>query len=221
MSIGNKRIKGVIFDLDGTLINSIEDIHDSLNIVLELHHHPTIKLKTCSDLVGNGLRNLLNEALPDEFRKDSYTSRLLSELKKEYAKRLLNKTCIYEGIDKMLDDLSIKGYILCVLSNKLQKSTQSLVNSLLGKWRFAVVAGATENRPLKPHPESVRYILNETGLTVDEMIIVGDGETDVIAAKNTGMKMIAISWGYRNKKDLYSLKPDFMIDHPGELAKIL
>jgi len=216
-----RKIKGVIFDLDGTLINSIEDIKDSLNHILKTHDHPIITTKKCSALVGHGLFDLVKHSVPEEFREKPYLDLLVSEMREEYTTRWLDKTALYDGVDEMLNQLSKRKYVFAVLSNKVQTSTQTLVSQLLSNWHFSVVAGAIPERPLKPHPASIRFVLDELGLQADEVIFVGDGDADVLAAQSISMKVIAVSWGYRTKQSLSALSPDYMIDHPNQILDIL
>jgi phosphoglycolate phosphatase len=217
----NVPIKGVIFDLDGTLINSIPDIHKSLNIVLRSNHLDMISLHDCEKMVGNGLHDLIHDVLPAERRNAVFIDRLVDEMRTVYSRHWMDAAHLYSGIEKLLDILIEQKIRLAVLSNKHERTTQMMVSQLLSKWKFLVVAGATDSRPLKPHPDAVHHVIARMNLDSNECIFVGDGETDVIAARQAGVLSSAVCWGYRSKELLSSLKPDFLIEHPLDLLDIL
>ena len=145
-------IKAVLFDLDGTLLNTLDDLADSMNTVLKRFGFPQHPVEAYRYLVGDGIVNLVSQALPDQYRDETTINRIVSVDREEYARNWSNKTRPYEGIPDLLNALQNRGIAICVLSNKPDEFTQIIVKRFLPNWKFAVVRGANDETPIKPDP---------------------------------------------------------------------
>ena len=213
--------KVLIFDLDGTLVDTIEGLAVAMNNVLESCGLPQHEIERYKEFVGNGVRNLVSNALPAEQRSperiDSCYEKMLDQYRKYYSQGLK----LYPGIEELLDTLKEKNYILAMNSNKNQEMTEKIAESILSKWDFFKVIGAESDFARKPDPAAALYIAAEAGAQAAECIYIGDSEVDHLTAQNAGMKNILVSWGFRPKDDLISLQPEVLVDHPMEILKAL
>ncbi len=212
-------VKGVIFDLDGTLVNSIHDISDSMNAVLKNGNYPTHSYSTYETFIGGGIRDLVSKSLPsssDETKISVYFSAMLAQ----YKKNCTNKTYVYKEIPELIKTLIEKKLKLAVLSNKADALTKKVVQKKLPSL-FAEVHGMTTEVLKKPNPKVVLSICKKLHLNPKETMYVGDTAVDIKTAKNAGMISVAVTWGFRSKASLMCLDPDFSIDSPKELLELL
>ena len=209
-----KKIKAVLFDLDGTLLDTIDDIADSANYTLERFGYPTHPVDAYRYFVGRGADYLLGAILPEEAR----TPENMNSLKKVYAERYnahsLDKTRPYDGIVEAVKKLREAGLKLAVISNKPEQATKSTVLSTFPEGPFDFLAGAKPGVPLKPDPAIVRIVLDEFGISPDEAFFVGDTSVDLATAKNARCPSIGVTWGFRPEEVTGA---DFVIDDPAEL----
>jgi phosphoglycolate phosphatase len=212
--------KGVIFDLDGTLVNSLEDIADSMNKVLERLGYPQHNLQSYKYFVGNGLRNLVRRALP-EGSDEGFISSCFALMMEEYRKNCINKTRPYAGIVELLDELSFRQIKLAIFSNKVHELTQIVVETLLPKWDFEVVLGASPEVPRKPNPMGVLLISKKMGIDSERFIYLGDTNVDMETANRAGMYAVGALWGFRTKEELISNGAKYLLNHPLDLLNIL
>jgi len=212
---------GVIFDLDGTLINSLEDIANCANLVLERHHLPTHPVNNYLKFIGEGAKMLIRKALPSYYREENTVELILKEYSEEYRKNCLVKTHIYNGLSEVLDILKASGISINVLSNKPDEFTKYLVNQLFKKWSFNIVLGHKPEFPRKPDPASALHIVKQLKIAPENLCYVGDSEVDIQTAKSAHISSIAVTWGFRNSEILSACKPEYLIHHPSELVKIL
>jgi phosphoglycolate phosphatase len=215
------RFKGVIFDLDGTLVNSLEDIADSMNIVLRKYGFPTHNLQAYKYLVGNGIRNLVSEALPEVFREEKSITRCFDLMMKEYRNNCLNKTHPYEGIVDLLNELTTRELKLAIFSNKADDLTQKVVGHLLANWNFEVIMGASPEIPRKPNPLGAFLISRKLGVNPEDLIFVGDTDVDMKTANKAGMFAVGALWGFRTKEELTDNGAKYLLNYPLELIRIL
>jgi len=215
------RYKAVIFDLDGTLLDTIEDLGDSMNSVLEKHGYPVHDLKAYKYFVGNGMRNLVLRALPENRRDSASVDQGLIEMQSEYAKRWADKTRPYPGIPALLDALTEKGIKLAVLSNKLDKFSNDIVKKLLPHWDFYPVYGERKGVPIKPDPAGALEIAGILGLSPEEFLYLGDSGVDMKTAVSAGMYAIGVLWGFRNAGELRENGANMIIADPLEVLKLL
>jgi phosphoglycolate phosphatase len=212
--------KGVIFDLDGTLVNSLEDIADSMNKVLERLGYPQHNLQSYKYFVGNGLRNLVRRALP-EGSDEGFISSCFDLMMEEYRKNCINKTRPYAGIVELLDELSFRQIKLAIFSNKVHELTQIVVETLLPKWDFEVVLGASPEVPRKPNPMGALLISKKMGIDSERFIYLGDTNVDMETANRAGMYAVGALWGFRTKEELISNGAKYLLNHPLDLLNIL
>lgn len=213
------KVKGVIFDLDGTLVNSIEDLSDSLNYVLKKAGFPTHSYKTYETFIGAGIRNLVSQALP----KDSDNATIdmfFKDMFDHYKTNCTHKTYIYDGIDELIIDLKRLNLPLAVLSNKADILTKKVVTEKF-PGVFSSVTGLLTEVLKKPNPEIALSMCKELGIQPNETIFIGDTAADIKTAKNAGMISGAVSWGYRSKKDLLELNPDILFDTPMDILNYI
>jgi phosphoglycolate phosphatase len=206
-----------IFDLDGTLVNSVFDLADSVNKVLDSHGYPTHDTEKYKYFVGNGTVKLIERALPEGERTEENIMSLHSEFSEVYRKNALNKTRPYDGIKELLKELKRKGVRLAVASNKPDEFTKEIVFTLLGKDTFDCVRGKLDGIPAKPEPDILYGIMNKLGNNSNNTFMIGDSDVDVITAHNAGLKCIGCTWGFRGRAELENAGADFVCDTPEEI----
>lgn len=211
----------IIFDLDGTLIDSLHDIADSMNRVLTNKGLQTHGYDDYRYFIGNGLRVLVGRTLPEDVRTDKHISELYTALKEDYEKNCLQKTQLYPGIPELLDALQEKGYKMAILSNKADPFTKKIARKLLSKWPFQIVVGAKESIPRKPNPSGALIVSNHLKVSPENTFYVGDTSVDMKTACAAGMIPIGVSWGFRTKEELMEHGARAVIDKPIELLSLL
>lgn len=210
----------VIFDLDGTLLNTIADLGNAANHTLEELGLPQHTLDEYRLMVGNGMRKLIMRALPDDkAADDAFVDDTLSRFLVYYAQHIDLYTKPYPGIPELIKALYAGGYRLAVASNKIQKGAETLVRKFFPDIDFVAVMGNSPEYPLKPDAALVEYIMQKAGTDRDHTIMVGDSGTDIQTARNAGIPVIAVSWGFRPRNELTSA--DFIADDVVSLEKNL
>lgn len=209
----------VIFDLDGTLLYTIEDLRDSVNYALRQFDMPMVSLEAATANVGNGVKNLISLCAPDGTDEQTL-DRILSAFKEHYKGNMENKTRPYDGVVKMLAQLKEKGIKTAVLSNKFDAATVRLCNNLMPNL-IDLPVGERVDFPRKPSPEAVYDIIERLGVKRENTVFVGDSDTDIKTGKNAGTKTVAVTWGYRSRKLLEESSADYMADTIEELCEIL
>ena len=191
-----------IFDLDGTLLNTAEDLGNAVNHTLRAHGLPVHGIPEYRMMVGRGMRNLVKAALPQDRQDDGFVDGFLKEFLDYYVSHIDDRTVPYPGICGMLDTLNAAGVKIAVASNKLQQGTEHLINGFFPGIPFVAICGNSPEFPLKPDAALVRYIMDKAGESEATTVMVGDSGIDIRTAKNAGIRMIAVSWGFRPKEDL-------------------
>ena len=195
--------KLVLFDLDGTLLNTIADLCEAVNYALKLRNLPQHPLEEITEMVGHGARNLMRQALPSDQKNDeALIDAVLADFRAYYTAHIDVHTKPFPGIQNLLTKLHQEGVMLAVASNKFQEGTEHLIKEFFPEIPFVAILGNRPNFPLKPNAEVVGEVLRKTGVKKEEAVMVGDSDTDMETAANGGIKGIAVSWGYRNMKDL-------------------
>ena len=213
-------IKAVIFDLDGTLVNSLEDLGDSTNFALKKGGFPTHETEDFKYFVGDGMPKLIERALPEN-KRDSETVKLTLDIfMSYYREHYVDKTIPYEGILPLLEDLSKKDIITAVVSNKVQEMALTVTNKLLGNG-FKIVCGKQEGYPAKPDPTLTLKVINDLGVTPKECLFVGDSGMDMAVAKNAKCTAVGVLWGFRGEEELLSHGADYVINKPQLILRIL
>ncbi len=211
----------VLFDLDGTLVDTIGDITYALNAALEAAGVPSVTYDTCKQFVGRGLRNALLNALqaaqvaPDEAQLDS----LVEVMLKTYQKYPFQRAVVYPHIEALLDKSVASGLQLGVLSNKDDDLVQEIVQALFPKVPFISVQGASTTAPLKPDPTTALQFAQQAGCTVEEVLLVGDTEVDYYTAQEAGMPVAIATWGFRSRPELEAAGCKPLYDSVSHLAK--
>ncbi len=214
------KYKAAIFDLDGTLLNTILDIATPVNIVLEKYGFPTHEIENFRYLIGNGIANLVYRALPNEVAETTLYSKVLDEVLEEYQKHLNKSTKPYDGIIAMLRNLTDIGVSINIVSNKADEFMDEVIEQYFTDFNFDFVFGARRGVPLKPNPHSILEIMSELELDSDECVFIGDSDADMQAAKNADVYAVGVNWGFRGREELLQNGADIVIDTPHELKNI-
>ena len=213
--------QAVIFDLDGTLLDTLEDIGDAVNRVLAARGFPVHPIDAYRFFLGNGVVKLITRALPED-RRDAGTVRsCLEAYHADYDRNWNVKTILYEGIGAMLDALTARGLKLAVLSNKPHEFTERCVREFLSNWSFDVVIGGREEMPLKPDPAGALAIAHSLGIPPAVCLYLGDTPVDITTAIAAGMTPVGVLWGFRPAKELRASGATILIEQPLEILGLL
>jgi phosphoglycolate phosphatase len=209
---------GVIFDLDGTLTDTLDDLARAVNHAVRDTRDTPWTREQIRPLIGEGLTTLIARAscVDDETR----VARMVDSFRAYYSDHLLDATRLYSGVAELLDALAAKPVPLAVLSNKPDDFTRRIVEALLGRVPFVCVRGMTESTPRKPDPTSALGICRRMELPPERVLFVGDSAIDVETGRRAGMRCVAVTWGFRERAELTAARPDFVIDHPAQLLTL-
>lgn len=215
-------MKACIFDLDGTLTNTLESMTYSVNLILEEMGLSKITKDQCRLFVGNGARVLIEKSL--KAAGDTDASRIEEGM--EIYGRIFDRNCTYhvtpyEGIPEMLKALKDKGIQLAVLSNKPDRQTVKVVKAIFGEELFDYAQGQKEGIRRKPEPDGVWYLMEQMHVSKEECLYIGDSEVDAATGRNAGLKTIGVLWGFRDRKTLETAGVDDLIDRPDELLQFV
>ena len=215
-------MKACIFDLDGTLTNTLESMTYSVNLTLEEMGLSKITKDQCRLFVGNGARVLIEKSL--KAAGDTDASRIEEGM--EIYGRIFDQNCTYhvtpyEGIPEMLKALKDKGIHLAVLSNKPDRQTVKVVKAIFGEELFDYAQGQKEGIRRKPEPDGVWYLMEQMHVSKEECLYIGDSEVDAATGRNAGLKTIGVVWGFRDRKTLETAGVDDLIDRPDELLQFV
>jgi phosphoglycolate phosphatase len=212
-------IHGIIFDLDGTLVDTLDDLTDSMNAALAQLGRPQHTPESCRTMIGYGLRTFAEQALgPDHV---GLTDELMQRMVTYYLNHCLIKTSAYEGMKETIRALSQQGIQLAVLTNKNQTPAEIISRHYFGTDVFDPVVGAADERKSKPDPTTTLDILNQWDLGKNEVLFVGDSETDVQTAINAGLRCIGCLWGFRSKEQLREAGTEILIEHPRQILNYM
>ncbi|MFB9058162.1 HAD family hydrolase [Mariniflexile ostreae] len=212
--------KAIIFDLDGTLVNSIEDIGDAMNIVLERYKYPTHHYKAYETFVGSGIRSLVVNALPEAQRDQAQIDTCFEAMMAIYSQQCTVKTKPYDGIVALLDQLKTQPIKLSVLSNKADELTKKVVLALFPGY-FNPILGLKIEAHKKPNPHVALELCKTLQVLPEETIYVGDTAIDMQTANNANMLAVGVLWGFRDKKELIEGGAKHILNHPLDLIDIL
>jgi phosphoglycolate phosphatase len=213
--------EAVIFDLDGTLVDTLEDLADAMNRVLHREEAPVHGLATYKVLVGKGIRDLVGQALPSEKRSDETITRCYNSMIAEYGEHCLVKTRPYDGAVELVSRLRSAGARLAVLSNKSDELTRRIVASLFSAGSFDIVVGARPGQPLKPDPAVALQISARLGVAPGRTLFLGDSGIDMRTATAAGMIAVGAAWGFRTRDELVESGAGAVLEHPLELLDLL
>ena len=209
----------IIFDLDGTLLNTLEDLKDSVNFALERSNLPLRNINEIRAFVGNGIRLLVERAVPENTDKETVDI-CFKDFCDYYKIHMEDKTAPYENINEMLDNVKKAGYKTAIVTNKADFAAQDLCRRMFGD-NIDFVVGSTDDRPNKPAPDGVFYALEKLGSKLENTIFVGDADTDILTAKNAELPSIGVLWGFRDREIIENAGAEYIVDTVKDLENLL
>jgi phosphoglycolate phosphatase len=215
------KFKAVLFDLDGTLLDTLQDIADSTNQALCQLGFPQHELESYRYFIGDGREALAMRALPEQHRDKAMVSQTVARINEEYSRRWADYTHPYQGIPDLLDDLTARNIKMAVLSNKAHQLTEMMVSRMLAPWHFDCVVGASPALPNKPEPTAALQIAQRLNIQPAEFIYLGDSDVDMRTATRAGMYPVGALWGFRSLDELITSGARQVIEHPPDLLRLL
>lgn len=213
-------IDTIIFDLDGTLLNTLEDLMDSVNFALERQGFPLRALSEIRSFVGNGIKVLMERAVPEGIAGTETFDVCFKDFNDYYKVHMEDKTAPYEGINDMLTNIKKAGFKTTIVTNKIDYAAQDLCKRMFGE-NIDLVVGSTDDRPNKPAPDGVFYALEKLGSKAENAIFVGDADTDILTAKNAKLPSIGVLWGFRDRDVIENEGADYIVETVNELENLL
>lgn len=212
--------KLVIFDLDGTLLNTIADLATATNHALKLNGFPEHKVDEYRFFVGNGINKLFERALPEGEKNENNILKIRKAFLKFYDKHNCDLTKPYEGIPELLDSLVKRNIAIAVASNKYHTATTKLIEHYFPNIKFDTIMGNIDGVPAKPDPQIVFNILKDKNIENSDILYVGDSGVDMQTAMNAGIEACGVVWGFRPEEELKVFKPKYIVSNPEEILKI-
>ncbi len=213
--------RALISDLDGTLLDTLQDIAESGNAALTRLGLPTHEVDAYRYFVGEGRTTMAVRALPEDRRDEATLERVITFIGEEYARRWMNHSRPYDGVPEMLDELTNRGLRLAILSNKPQAYTESMVSSLLPDWCFEFVLGESPSFPKKPAPSGAMHIIEGMSLKPEECLYIGDSGVDMQTASAAGLYGVGVLWGLRTADELLSNGARALAQRPADILRLL
>lgn len=214
-------IKSVIFDLDGTLVDSVQDIADAMNKMLANNEFPQHDVAAYKLFVGNGIRKLVERALPKTKQNDETINRCFNEMMEIYRTNFVEKSTLYPGIAEMLDGLTMRNIKMAILSNKADEFVSKVVEVLLPNWEFESVLGLTSEADKKPNPKFPLQMAQQMGIHPSEMVFMGDSSVDMQTATNAHMIPVGVLWGFRTKEEILAHGAQYVLEKPEDFLQLL
>ena len=212
----------VIFDLDGTLLNTIGDLAASVDYVMRSRNLPEHSDAEYRQMVGGGIKRLVERALPPELAKDeAYVEDCVTQFRRYYVENIDRHTVPYEGMAELLRDLRRRGVQVAVASNKFQHGTDRLVSKFFGDIYFVAVEGNREGAPLKPDPQIIHNILTKAGVDASRAVMIGDSGIDIRTAQAAGIASVGVAWGFRFAEELYDAGATDVVTTAEELRQLI
>ena len=212
------KIDTIIFDLDGTLLDTLEDLTNSVNYALERCQMPVRTISEVKGFVGNGIRVLMVNAVPDGEENPRFEE-AFSIFKEHYAVHCNDKTRAYDGVCALLETLKEKGYALAIVSNKVDSAVQELKEKYFSA--VGVAIGDREGIRRKPEADSVLFALKELGSSRERAVYVGDSDVDLMTAANSGLPCISVLWGFRDREFLLAHGAEVFAENPSDIINIV
>ena len=213
--------KAVLFDLDGTLLDTIEDIGDAVNRVLEQNGFPAHIMDTYRKFVGDGALKLIIRALPEDRRNDTIAHQCYDAFLEDYSRNWNVKTRPYDGIPELLDKLTARGLKMAVLSNKPHNHTIKCMAGFLSDWNFDLILGQRDDVPKKPDPAGALEIAEQLNISPSDFLYLGDTETDLKTSFAAGMSPVGVLWGFRSAEELKESGAKVLIKRPLDAIALL
>jgi phosphoglycolate phosphatase len=213
---------GVIFDLDGTLLDSIADIAMATNKVLKDHNLPEHPLERYVEFIGNGARRIVQRALPAQLKSDeAFVDKILKAYKAAYKENIVVESKLFDGIPDLLKFLNKSGLPIAIFTNKPHDQTMLIADKLLRAFKFEVILGQKDENPKKPDPFGALWIVEQMGLKPSDVLFVGDSAVDVNTAKNASMQLVGVRWGYSEENELEDAGCETIVDTVSELKALI
>lgn len=212
-------IDTIIFDLDGTLLNTLEDLKDSVNYALSKQKFPLRTLPEIRSFVGNGIRILMERSVPENTSPEIFEA-CFSSFCEYYKAHMEDKTAPYEGINEMLAGIKAEGFKTAIVTNKADFAAQDLCKRMFGD-NIDLVVGSSDDRPNKPAPDGVFYALDVLGSKQENTVFVGDSDTDILTANNAGLNSIGVLWGFRDRDVIEKEGAKYIVSTVKDLEKLL
>ncbi|MEE0945539.1 MAG: HAD family hydrolase [Acutalibacteraceae bacterium] len=215
-------IKAVLFDLDGTLVNTLGDLSFSVNYVLKKHGYPVHEAEKFKKFIGNGNEAMVRRALPEEKRNHrEYVLKLRDEFYEYYKKHCADKSCLYDGIEELVVALKKMDISIAIVTNKAQIMTDVLVPQLFGENVFSAIIGQRDGVPTKPEPHMPFLAMTEMDVNPDECLFVGDSSVDIETGLNCGNTPVGVLWGFRDEKELRDAGARYIVETPEKIIDII
>ncbi len=212
-------INTIVFDLDGTLLNTLEDLKDSVNFALERQRFPLRDLSEIRSFVGNGIRLLMERAVPKNTPAETFEI-CFKDFCDYYKIHMEDKTAPYDGINDMLTNIKKAGFKTAIVTNKADFAAQDLCKRMFGE-NIDFVVGSSDDRPNKPEPDGVFYALEKLDSKIENTIFVGDADTDILTAKNANLPSIGVLWGFRDREVIEEAGAEYIVDSVKDLENLL
>lgn len=214
-------VKLAIFDLDGTLLNTIGDLAASCDAVMQMNGLPQHTADEYRQMVGRGILRLVEAAIPEQMRSPEYVEKVRRDFVAYYLDHIDLHTHPYEGIPELIDALMERGVKIAVASNKFQAGTERLIHSFFPDVEFVAVLGQRAGVPLKPDPQIDLEIIAATAVKPSETLHIGDSGVDMQTAHAAGVQAVGVTWGFRSRKELVESGADVIVDTPCEILNLL
>lgn len=213
-------IKAVVFDLDGTLLDTVPDIAAAMNRALAACGLPIHAQETVETFLGNGIRDAVLKAVPANTEEETI-QQVLDLYRDDYVAHCTEKTALYQGVAEMVNRLVERSIPLVVLSNKTEATAQKIVRHFFPNGEFTAAFGRVPERPLKPHIDAAKPVMETLNLRPEEIAYVGDSNTDILFAKAVGMLPVATPWGYRSREELVEAGAELIAESPKDVFTLL
>lgn len=215
------KYKAVVFDMDGTLLDTLADLGDAMNRVLVKRGFAPHPVDAYRRFVGSGASRLVSRALPEHEQGEDMKCECLQAFLREYEAGWRIKTCLYEGVPELLDALTARNIPMAVLTNKPQDFAELCMREFLSRWDFALTVGQMPGVPVKPDPAGPRQVIRHLGVRPDEILYLGDTDVDMFTAVNAGMYPVGVLWGFRPESELLESGAAATLAHPMELLRFM
>ena len=211
--------KAIIFDLDGTLVNTLADLGNAMNYALESVGEPVHSLESCRMMIGNGVKTFAKRALSGD--KQHLRDKVLGIMNARYRDNCFENSNLYDGMAEVVSELSNRGIFLAVITNKDQDAAEKIVEHFFGKGTFEHIIGVRGEDTVKPDPAATENIVKLTGVERKDFLFVGDSDVDIKTAGAVGICSVGAAWGFRSRAELASAGADIVIDKPGEILDLV